>query len=246
MQDIITQFADRYRLTATEVMVEIESALSAILSKWYQLEVIVSFREDLLLEAVAYSNNRGVIRQDIVNITVMNESIIKLYLEKALEKAALFKQIRRYKAYEKELLWGEITTCDRERNLYVETEIIPGEQILAICPANRIGLHERYSRYFLPGQRRAFHLRRVEPVELNGTPRLKIVVDRVSKTLVETLMRNQIKSSENQLKICCVKRYVGHKSLVLATSRLPKAAIVAVDRELRERIQVEVVKTLPT
>jgi len=43
----------------------------------------------------------------------------------------------------------------------------------------------------------------------------------------------------------CLKRYVGHKSIVLTTKQLPKAAIIAVDRELKERVQVKVVKSLP-
>jgi hypothetical protein len=38
---------------------------------------------------------------------------------------------------------------------------------------------------------------------------------------------------------------VGHKSIVLATRRLPREAIVAVDRELREQMEVHIVKDLP-
>jgi putative transposon-encoded protein len=93
------------------------------------------------------------------------------------------------------------------------------------------------------GQKRAFHLRLVEPVLLNGIPRLKIVLDRVSKTLVETLIRNNLGPEGERCKIRCLKRYVGHKSLVLSTKRLPKAVIMAVDRELKERIEVKIVKT---
>ncbi len=54
-----------------------------------------------------------------------------------------------------------------------QTEIIPGEKIIAICPLNRIGLHERNTKVFSVGMRRAFHLRRIEPIMLSKTPRLK-------------------------------------------------------------------------
>ena len=71
------------------------------------------------------------------------------------------------------------------------------------------------------------------------------MVDRVSKTLVETLLRSQLGPDAERIKLRCLKRYVGQKSLVLATKMLPKVAIIAVDRELRERVQVQVVTALP-
>ena len=246
MQKTITALSTKYGLTKTEIMVEIEAVFSTILSQWYRLEVMAFFREDLQLEAVAYNNANGVIKQCLVDISkMMGLSTFKKHLERALAKAALLKQVNRYKLHEQDLLWGEISNCDHEHNLYIETEIIPGERVQAICPLNRIGLHERNDRTFMVGQRRAFHLRQVEPVLLNGTPRLKIVVDRVSKILVETLLKSHLGPDGERVKIRCAKRYVGHKSLVLATKRLPKATIVAVDRELKERVQVEIVKTLP-
>jgi len=82
-------------------------------------------------------------------------------------------------------------------------------------------------------------------VFLNGTPRLKVVVDRVSKTLVENLFRSHLGEEAENVWFRCVKRYVGHKSIVLTTKLLPKSAIIAVDRELKERVQVKIVKSLP-
>lgn len=246
MQAIVNSFSSKYGLTHTEIMVEIEAVFSAILSQWYRLEVMVFFREDLQLEAVAYNKANGVTGQGFVDISkMMRLNTLKKYLEQNLAKMALLKQVTRYKSYEKELLWGEITTRDSAHNIYIETEIIPRERVLAICPLNRIGVHERNTRKFMVGQKRAFHLRQVEPVLLNGTPRLKVVLDRVSKTLVETLLRSHLGPGGEMVKICYVKRYVGHKSLVLTTKRLPKAVIIAVDRELKERIEVKIVKTLP-
>ena len=246
MQAILTSFSNKYDLTRAEILTEIESVFSTMLSQWYRLEVMVFFRDDLQLEAVAYNKTSGVTEQGFVDISkMMGLNTLKRHLEKNLAKAALLKQVILYKSYEKELLWGEISTCDSEHNLSIETEIIPGKKVMAICPLNRIGLHERNTRTFMVGQRRAFHLRRVEPVLLNGVPRLKIVLDRVSKTLVETLLRSHLGPEGERIKIRCVKRYVGHKSLILTTKRLPKAVIITVDKELKERIEVKIVKTLP-
>jgi hypothetical protein len=246
MQKIITSFTTKYGLTRSEVMAEIEAVFALRLSQWYRLPVMVFFRDDLRLDAVVYNQSGGVVMQRLVDLSeIKGRGTLKRQLETNLAKAAVLKQTARYKPFEKELLWGEITACDAEQNLYVETEVIAGERVTAICPVNRIGMHERHSGNFAIGRRRAFHLRRVEPVLLNGTPRLKVVVDRVSKTLVETLLRSQLGPDAERIKIHCSKRYVGQKSIVYSTRRLPKSAILAVDRELKERVQVKIVKFLP-
>jgi len=246
MKEIIALFTGKYGLTRAEIMAEIETVFSILLSQWYGMGVMVFFREDLNLEAVAYNHTGGVIIQSQVDLSKMKgRNTLIRRLEENLGKVVVLKQAVRYKFFERELVWGEITAYDAEKNLYIETEPIPGEKVIACCPLNRLGVHERDSIGFAVGQRRAFHLRRVEPVFLNGTPRLKVLVDRVSKTLVENLLRSQLGASAEKVQIRCIKRYVGHKSIVLTTKRLPKAAIMAVDGELKEGVQVKVVKSLP-
>jgi len=246
MWEIIATLTEKYGLTRGEVMAEIESVFSAMLSRWYRLEVMVFFREDLQMEAVAYNRSGGVVMQNTVNFSVIKGiNTLVRQLEMTLAKVAVLKQTAHYKHFERELLWGEITAIDAEHNFFVETELVPGERVTAVCPLNRIGLHERHTGNFALGKRRAFHLRRVEPVLLNGTPRLKVVVDRVSKTLVANLLRSHLGPTSDKFQLHCLKRYVGHKSIILTTRPLPKAAIIAVDRELAERVQVQVVKALP-
>jgi hypothetical protein len=137
--------------------------------------------------------------------------------------------------------WGEITGNDSESNLHVEIKIADGEKITAICPLNRIGVHERDRGHFMIGLRRAFHIRRIEPVSLNGTGRLKVIVDRVSKTLVEELLKEQLTEAAEKIHIRCTNRYVGQKSFVLTSKRLPKSAITFAAKELGEHIQVRYV-----
>jgi len=246
MKEIISLFAGKYGLTRPEVMAEIESVFSVTLSRWYGMEVLAFFREDLQLEAIAFNNSGGVISQQPFDMAeIRGRNTLLKRLEENLAKVVVLKQTVRYKAFERELVWGEITAYDAEKNLYIEIEPIPGEKVIACCPLNRLGVHERNSLEFTVGRRRAFHLRKVEPVFLNGTPRLKVIVDRVSKTLVEKLLQSHLGSKAEKIQIRCLKRYVGHKSIVLTTKRLPKSTIIAVDRELKERVQVKIVKSLP-
>lgn len=243
MQKAIQQFASQYGLTRSEVITEIESVFSSILSQWYKIDTMVFFRKDHGIEAVLYNKNNGTTIQRFIDFReIRGANTLLKHLDIALSKAATIKQTKKYKFYEKKLRWAEVLACRPSGELLVETEIIPGEQAIAVCPINRIGLHERNLHYFSVGQIRAFHIRRIDPVLVAGTPKMKIVMDRVSKTLVESLLREQLPVVESEeINIRCVKRYVGHKSFVLTSRRLPKSAILAVSEELHERIQVRFV-----
>ena len=246
MQSAILSLAIRYALSRTEVIQEIESAFALLLSKWYRQEVMVFLREDMLLEVVAYSKRNGLLAQRVLELpAVLSRSQFKTYLEEHLATAAVIKQVRLLKRFERRLVWGEVVRNRTGDDLLVETEITPDTPIIAICPLNRIGLHERHAGRFQPGQRRAFHLRRVEPVLVNGTPRTKVILDRVSKTLTENLLRHHLCDAAHRFHFRCLKRYVGHKSIVLTLQKLPREVIIAVDRELQERIEVRIVKDLP-
>lgn len=246
MQQTITSLALKYSLPEAEIMANIETFFSTILSRWYSKEIMVVLRADLQLEAVGYDNSGGMLMQKPVNLRKIKKwGAIEKHLEHHLAKAAVLKHTVCYKTWEGELLWGEVYACDANNNLYVQTEVIPGKQITAVCPLNRIGCHERRSNAFAIGNKRAFHLRLVEPVLISGTPRLKVIVDRTSKTLVKNLLKEQLEKLSVTAELCCINRYVGHKSMVLTTKPIPKAAILAVDRELKERVQVEIVRTLP-
>jgi len=246
MQSIIVSLASRHALSTAEVIQEIESAFAHLLSQWYRQEVMVFLREGMRLEVVAYGKRDGLPVQKILDLpAVLSRRQFKNILENHLATAAVIKQVRLLKFYERRLVWGEVVHNRTGDHLLVETEIIPDEPIIATCPLNRIGLHERHTGRFQPGQRRAFHLRRIEPVLVNGTPRTKVILDRVSKTMTENLLRYHLGDAADRFHFHCLKRYVGHKSIILVTRRLPREAIIAVDRELRERIEVRIVKALP-
>ena len=245
MQETIFLFTEKYGLTRSEVIVEIEKVFSGVFSRRYGFEVMVVLQLNDHLEAVAYNRIDGVLLQKSIDVTrIRGWNTIKKHLEKNLRKASVLKQTRQYKYYERELRWGEITAIDAEKNYHVELEIIPGERVTAVCPLNRVGLHERQCGDFAIGEKRAFHVRRVDPVFLHGTPRLKVMVDRVSKTLVEGLLKDQLGYSAEKMTIRCTKRYVGKKSFVVTSRRIPKPAIIAVTRELKEHMQVRVDRNL--
>jgi hypothetical protein len=237
--EIINSFVNRYGLTRGEVMAEIEKSFSSILSKWHGQETVVMFGDDQLI-ALAYHQALGAVKQTPIDLTTMRGwNTIRRILDRNLGKAACLKEVASCKLNEREMRWGEIIKERADGSLYVEIEIESGTPIIATCQSNHIGLHERNS--LSVGERRAFHLRKVDPVLLNNTPRVKVTVDRVSKTLVENLLQSQLRDKKAQ--IHCLNRYVGHKSFVESNVFLPKKAILATSHELKEHIQVKVVKT---
>ncbi len=245
MQKAIQQFASQYSLTRNEVLAEIEAVFSSILSQWYGLNTMVFFQKDLEMEVVLYIQINGTTVQRFVDFReIRGANTLLKNLNIALSKAAIIKQTKKYKFYERELRWAEVLACRPSGEILVEVEIVPGEVVIAVCPLNRVGVHERKRlQSFGIGQRHAFHIRSIAPVSVAGTPKMKIIVDRVSKTLVENLLREQLGADSEEITIQCLKRYVGHKSFVLTSKRLPKSAIVAVSEELDERIQVRFVSS---
>ena len=76
---------------------------------------------------------------------------------------------------------------------------------------------------------------------LGDIARTELTIDRVSKTLVERLITDEL-PPKKEIKVRCSKRYVGHKSFVESTTFIPKKIILRAAQELGEHIQVKVVR----
>jgi len=236
--EIINSFVDKYGLTRGQVVAEIEKTFSLMLTRWHRANTVVLFGDNHL-QALRYEELSSVpLQKQFDLVTMRGWNTIRRIIDKNLTHAACLHDVGHYKRKEHEMRWGEIIR-KHEDGFLVEIEIVEGEPVIAECPLNRIGIHERAD--FSVGQRRAFHLRRVEPILLNGVGRVRIVVDRVSKNLVTTLLQEKL-GRIGSTHIFCSKRYVGHKSFVEADEFLPKEVIKAASRELHEHIQVTVMK----
>lgn len=236
-QDIISSFVNKHGLSRGQVVAEIEKTFSSMLSQWHKQNVVAMF-SDNQLAAIGYHHNSAEMIQVPIELSTMRGwNTIKRILDKNLSKAACLESVKRYKQKEHCTYWGEIIKKDNKSNFVVEIEIEPGDVVYATCLSNHLGVHERD--IVTTGQKRAFHIRKIDPVIKNNIPRAKILVDRVSKYLVEGLLRSKLDSTFN---IRCTKRYVGQKSFVESNAFIPKPVILGVSRELNEHIQVKVKK----
>jgi len=236
--EIINSFVDKYGLNRDQVVAEIEKVFSSMLSLWHGTNTVVLFGLDHL-QAIRYINGVGVTCQDQLELVSMNGwNTIRRMIDKNLSRAACLHEVNQYKRHEHEMRWGEIIRKNND-GLLVELELEKDTPVLAQCPWNRIGVHELKD--LSVGQNRAFHLRRIEPILLRGISRFHVVIDRVSKNLVTGLLRDKLECQAD-IRLYCPKRYVGHKSFIVASGFLPKKIIKAVSQELREHIQVTVEK----
>jgi hypothetical protein len=242
-EDVLTAFVDQYGLSRAAVLEVIVNTLSQILSRWHQMEVMVLYSEGRL-QAVGYSPYFGGHRDwDIDLRTMRGWNTIKRMLDQAMSRAVCVKDARAFKSREHELRWGEILK-HQDEGLLVEVMMDDGQALLAECPYARIGKHERHSEAFKRGAIRAFHLRRIDPILLNGTPRLRIILDRESKRLPQCLLRERLIAHSVRilgLHLVCEQRIVGMKTVIRVNRPIPRDPIIETACELSgERIQVKV------
>lgn len=232
--------AIKHGLTIAEVVTVTERLFTTALEKWYGHDVVAILDEEEGLTANSYKNSHGIILQHNIEPLMLKRFMTgktPRTLSLALEKFKVAKESAAYQRHKNEIRWGEVIGFEPDGTIRVEIEIEPNEKIIAFCPRNRLGVHERH--LIRTSQRRAWHLRMVEPVLINGTPRVKVTVDRVSKHLTTGLLRELFPGING---INCVKRYVGRKSFVVTPVLLPKKAIMAVKEELNEHLQINISK----
>lgn len=234
---IIDAFVSKHGLTKGQVIAEIERTFSSMLSRWHRKNVVVVFN-DGQLSALGYHDDSPGPAQTPIDLTTMRGwNTIKRILDRNLSTAACLDEVGKYKRKEQGIVMGEVISRD-ENSLGVELDMEFGVSLYGTCPLRYLGKHERGQLHI--GDRKFFHIRRVESVMLGDIPRTEITIDRVSKALVVKLIKQQLNPKLCKIKIRCVKRYVGHKSFIESSQYLPKKVITATSEELGEHIQVNV------
>ena len=246
--NIIGDFVEKYELTREQVIPEIERAFSMMLSRWYKMEVITLYSGGRL-QVFGYSKVNGCyeLREfDLLRDTPKKDKLrgwntIKREIEKSMLSA-----VNREKFYmhrnDKTIGWGSIRDIVPGNKLIVRLELAGKFAVYAECPFTKIGNHERLTSAFALGEKRAFWVWAIHPVTLNGTPRLSVLLNRTSKNLPASLLKEKVK--DRNLTVKCSRRYPGRKSFLTTNKFIPKSAILAVENELREHIEVTYEKSI--
>lgn len=241
----IAELAQEYGVQEFEIISTIEDLFSQHLSRWHKESVLVRLLEDYTFDATVFNPLTGNLesRKITANSLKINSTkgfnSIRRQIAKILYRKAILKEVSLYRQFLHEIVRGEVALVDKTTGrLYVEIELRKGEPLTAMCEYQYQTPYMKKNAHYLVGEKMEFHLNKVEMVEFQGVPRINVYLDRTSRILVTKLLKRQLNGSAATTKLSCVKRVVGGYSLILSNQRLPKEAIVAVDRELKERITV--------
>ena len=235
---IIDEFVDKYSFPRKQVIGEIERVFSSMLSRWYGMNVIVLYSNSSL-KAFGYSKSAGCYVQrefDLQKDKPKGWQTIKRIIEQNMLRAACNEEYYLHRNA-RTMGWGSICDIDPGSKLIVELALAKNFEIYAECPITKIGRHERRTSAFNIGEKRAFWVRAIHPVTLNGTPRISVTLNRTSKYLPEMLLMSEM--HDKDLTVKCSHRYPGKKSFLIANKFIPKSMILNVENELHEYIQVK-------
>ncbi len=237
---IIDQFVDKYGFPRKRVIIEIERVFSAMLSRWYGMHVAVLHKENGFR---AYVNSKttgdSLPREiDLYAEKPKGWETFRRAIERNMLEAACIDQYYRHKGA-RMMAWGTIINIIPGSKLIVQMALAEGFGIFAECLLNRISAHERRTSAFAIGETRAFWVKAIHPVTLNDTPRLSVILNRTAKNLPAMLLKEQLEKQKiTDIAVRCSRRFPGHKSFITANKFVPKNAILQVENELHEYVQV--------
>lgn len=241
----IAELTREYGLQEFEVIATIEELFSQHLSRWHKQTVLVRILEDYTLDATVFNSLTGNLesRKVTANSLKINSAkgfnSIRRQIAKLLYRKATIKEVSLYRQFLHEIVNGEVALVDKiTGRLYVEIELQRGVPLTAICEYQYQTPYMKKNAHYLIGEKMDFHLNKVEMVEFQGVPQINVYLDRTSRILVTKLLKRELNGSAATTRLTCVKRIAGGYSLVLSNQKLPKEAILAVDRELKEKITV--------
>ena len=222
----------KYDLPAHEASLAIEEAISSILSKAFNLDIMVNIKEDL--EVIALGDRRI----DPASLSRQLKRQIRYQIERELEKRQSLREQNYLQSLRGRIIFGDVRKISPNGDLTIALEVEDRFRRLiltGICPARQVPPHERGCFYI--GDKKRFLVTSVLPVLEKGKAKVLIRLSRTSKTLPESLLRENV----GDLSIQCRRRIAGAFSQIETSQRIPKEVIQSVGNELGERIIVRVV-----
>lgn len=222
----------KYDLPAPEAALAIEEAISRILSRSFNMDIMVNVGE--VLEVIALGDRR-------IDPTMLSRQLkrqIRYQIERELEKRQSLREQEYLRSLRGRIIFGDVrkVSTNGDRTIALEVEDRFRSLILTgICPARQVPPHERDC--LLIGAKKLFLITSVLPVLEKDKAKVLIRLSRTSRTLPENLLRE--KTGEQSIR--CQRRIAGAFSEIETSQRIPREVIQSVSNELGERIIVRVV-----
>lgn len=227
-QDLLT----KYDLPAPEAALAIEEAISSILSRAFNKDIIANMGDEL--EVIAMGDRRI----DLATLSRQLKRQIRYQIERELEKRQSLREQNYLRSLRGRLILGDVRKVSTNGDLTIALEIEDRFRSLiltGLCPVRQVPPHERGCLHI--GATKTFLVTSVLPVLEKDKAKVLIRLSRTSKTLPEKLLREET----GEQSIQCRRRIAGAFSEIDTSQGISKEAILAVGKELGERIVVRVV-----
>lgn len=246
LRENILELGQEYGLQEFEVVSTIEDFFSSWLSAIHRQSVLVRLMEDYSLNACALNTLTGrfetkSITRQALQINKKGMNTIRRQIAQRLNLKAVAREISfLLLKCNKRLVQGSIARVDKTTGtMHVEIKVQENQDpLMAVCEYAHQTPLMRKDAHNLQGATMLFRVRRVVLAYWSGVPRVNVFLDRTSKKIVTALVRQNLQDPAGAYKPICVKRVAGGYSVVLSRKKLPKEVVLAVDRELKERILV--------
>lgn len=232
MLSLIEEISSKYAIEVAEAQEIIEKTISEVLS--YAIKCDVGFTIDDKT-IVVYGEKE----KFIFPVEKINKNIIRLIMSKLEARFQAYSTMQDYKIAKTlvgTVVGGFITKVINKDSIYIDIESEYGT-LNGVCNYSNQPPKER-GKYKL-GHFYYFYVNRATLIKVGGVLHQEITLSRTSKSLVSGLLRKELlERFIDDIEVTCVKRMAGVYSKVLATKRIPKDCIVAVSKELKERVIV--------
>jgi hypothetical protein len=227
-RDLLT----KYDLPADEAALAIEEAISGILSRAFNMEIIANVGEGL--EVIALDDRRI----DPATLSRQLKRQIRYQIERELEKRQSLREQEYLRSLRGRIIFGDVRKVSTNGDLTIALEVEDRFRSLiltGICPVRQVPPHERGCLHI--GAKKQFLITSVLPVLEKDKAKVLIRLSRTSRILPENLLRE--KTGEQSIR--CQRRIAGAFSEIETSQRIPREVIQSVSNELGERIIVRVV-----
>lgn len=227
----------KYGLSPDETALAIEDAITATLSAAFSTEVHVRLGERVEISALRSTSDPDFYAVDPAALSGQLRRQVRQRIEHELEKRQTLRDWERLRCLRGSLVRGEpgkhLPNGDLPVTLQIEDHY-RGLILTGLCPCRYLPPQERGP--LATGTLKTFFVTSVLPVWERRRAKVLIRLSRTSPALPELLLR-QLSGADG---LRCRRRIAGAFSEIDTPRPLPREAILAVGRELGERIIVRV------
>lgn len=232
LRELLARYGD---LPGQKALDAIERAIARALAKAFKIPFAVRLNSKLVIWMIPPNGPIEEFTERKLNKRLRRNIIFEI--ENELRVAQVLREYENLQSLQGKVVPGVIRKIRVVGNVLVEmelTDLFERYILMGVCPLRYQPPHERKS-YFL-GETRMWYVTSVCPVASHNHARVHVQLSRATIQLPAILL-----STHSGIdKIKCIRRILGGESHIVTHQRIPRDAITAVIKELKENVRVQI------